>query len=124
MDYYVEQGRHGPGLGRGHGRLLAPLTGHKDWVISAEFSPDAMLAVTASRDGIALVWQHYGAAEWRIKARFFGHGGGVAGARFSSDSRSIITASKDGTARMWRLNEPLIPSQGLIPIQGLPGGRL
>ena len=69
-------------------RQLATLTGHKDWVSSAEISTHAMQAVTASRDGIALVWQHYGAAEWRIEARLEPDG-------FCKPVRDVSSARRD-----------------------------
>ncbi len=74
------------------------LSGHKDWVSSAAFSPDGTRIVTASYDGSARVWDTKTGA---LIAELLGHGDRVLGAAFSPDGSRIVTASADRTARVW-----------------------
>lgn len=74
------------------------LAGHSDEVACAQFSPDGRLAVTASKDRTACVWD---AATGSLLARLEGHEAKVSSARFSADGRWVITASSDRTARVW-----------------------
>ena len=77
---------------------IALLSGHRDAVDSAVFSPDGKRLVTASWDGTARVWD---AATGKQIALFSGHQGWVYSATFSPGGQRVVTASRDGTARVW-----------------------
>jgi WD40 repeat protein len=79
------------------GRTSA-LSGHVDAVTSMVFSPTGKLAVTASEDGTARLWD---ARSRTSQAVLTGHSGGVTNASFSPDGRLIATAGRDFTARIW-----------------------
>jgi len=80
-------------------RLLAVLAGHNNYVGYGRFSPDGSLAVTASGDGTARIWDVGTGAEARVLR---GHlGGGLNSVEFSPDGARVLTASNDWTARLW-----------------------
>ncbi|HYU34445.1 MAG TPA: TIR domain-containing protein [Thermoanaerobaculia bacterium] len=81
-------------------RLEAQLTGHKDVVTAASFSPDGARIVTASLDGTARVWSRGENGAWHSFA-LEGHQNRVNSATFSLDGAHIVTASNDKTARVW-----------------------
>ena len=74
------------------------LGGHTKRVLSAEFSPDGTLAVTASRDGTARVWDTASGRPLSV----LNHDKGVVGAKFSPNGKLVLTFSRDDTARLWR----------------------
>src|SRR5439155_497345 len=94
----------------GHtGRPVTPPLKHRDFVISARFSPDAQSVLTASRDNTAQLWDaHTGQA---LLQRPLSHGGAVLAAEFSRDGRHVATGSRDRTARVWdvKTGEPASP---------------
>ncbi len=74
------------------------LEGHKGGINQVNFSPNGKLAVTASLDQTARVWDvDTGKSIHTLK----GHKGQVYSARFSKDGKKIITGSSDDTARIW-----------------------
>lgn len=77
--------------------VCAPLR-HKAEVVSASFSPDDKLVLTASRDGSAVLWKRDSgeAAFPPLK-----HKGPVTSAVFSPDGKLVLTSSEDHTARLW-----------------------
>jgi WD40 repeat protein len=77
---------------------MVALRGHDGAVLSADFSPDGALVVTASTDGSARVWVP---ATGKQQAVLQGHTGAVYAARFSPDGKQAVTASADQTARIW-----------------------
>ena len=77
---------------------IATLAGHEGEVNSAQFSPDGLWIVTASRDRTARVWE---AESGRLIRTLTGHKGQVNSAQFSPDGSRIVTASDDKTARLW-----------------------
>jgi WD40 repeat protein len=71
---------------------------HDGIVMSAAFSPDGRLVVTASRDGTARVWDAASGAPIGAPLR---HDGEVWSAFFSPDGTSVVSVSSDRTARVW-----------------------
>ena len=70
-----------------------------DVVLSAAFSPDGKLIVTASFDNTARLWDAETGKQ--IGEPLTGHTAGVLNAAFSPDGRRLVTASWDKTARLW-----------------------
>jgi WD40 repeat protein/serine/threonine protein kinase len=86
---------------------------HDDGVISASFDRQAQRLVTASRDGIAKVWQLPApdAASTRMPEPILltgvtGHRDVIWSAQFSFDGSKVVTAGRDGSVRVWPLNAP------------------
>lgn len=77
---------------------IARMEGHSFFVLSAAFSPDGRLVVTAGRDGMARVWD---ARTGQGVAELSGHTRDVDVAEFSPDGERILTSAGDGTARVW-----------------------
>src|SRR5215475_6650061 len=70
----------------------------RDWVVTAFFSPDGRLVVTASFDTTARIWDAETGKELVVLA---GHRQILQSARFSPDGQRVVTASHDATARIW-----------------------
>jgi len=73
------------------------LRGHRDDVLSVEFSPDGRTVVTASKDGDARIWN---VDTGRSKVVLSGHGGTVFDASFSPDGTWVVTGGP-ATAGLW-----------------------
>lgn len=80
---------------------------HNGPVRSAEFSRDDHLAVTASDDGTARVWD---AATGSVLNRLRGHSKEVTTALFSHNGGHVLTNGLDGRAYLWNLF-PLTPEE-------------
>jgi WD40 repeat protein len=65
---------------------------------TAQFSPDGEQVLTASNDGLALLWD---INSGKIIKSFYHPYGGVSSAMFSPDGTKIVTASSDKTAVLW-----------------------
>jgi len=86
----------------GSGRQIGePLSGHKDSVRSAVFSPDGKRIVTASADSTARLWEAESGKQ--IGEPVTDHTSAVNSAAFSPDGKRIVTASEDKTARLSRV---------------------
>jgi WD40 repeat protein/serine/threonine protein kinase len=72
--------------------------GHAASLISASYSPDGRLIVTASADRTARVWE---TTTGKPVGKPLRHDAPVNSAVFSPDGKWIVTASDDGSARVW-----------------------
>jgi len=77
---------------------LAILSGHTDFIRSANYSPDGMRIVTASLDNTARIWDARTGTQIAVLA---GHGDRVNSAAYSPDGSHVVTASSDKTVRIW-----------------------
>ncbi len=73
------------------------LIGHSDRVGYCMFSADGKLALTASDDGTARIWNDSGRCIQVLR----GHETWVGNCDFSADGKRVVTASGDKTARIW-----------------------
>jgi len=73
--------------------------------MTAVFSPNGRLILTASHDRTAKLWDATDGAELAVLT---GHQDVLQKAEFSSDGRRILTASADKTARIWTVLETLL----------------
>ena len=80
-------------------RLVLPI-GHTNYVSSAVFSPDGKLALTASRDRTARVFEVSTGKELQVLS---GHTNDISSAVFSPNGKLVLTASEDRTARVFEL---------------------
>jgi hypothetical protein len=71
---------------------------HNGAVTDARLSPDGKLLLTASRDGLARIWD---IASGDVITALRGHAGAVTSASFSPDGKRVLTSSTDRTARLW-----------------------
>ncbi|BCX04228.1 MAG: hypothetical protein KatS3mg053_2166 [Candidatus Roseilinea sp.] len=74
---------------------------HPAAVTDAQFSADGRYLLTASRDGVARLWD---IASGEVVTAFRGHLGQVTSAAFSPAGGQIATSSTDRTARIWNLD--------------------
>lgn len=74
---------------------------HPAAVTDAQLSSDGKYLLTASRDGVARLWD---VTSGEVITAFRGHLGQVTSAAFSPIGRQIATASTDRTARVWNLD--------------------
>ena len=80
-------------------RLVLPV-GHTDKVYSAVFSPDGKLALTASEDKTAKLWD---VESGKLLRTLEGHTDWVTSAVFSPDGQLALTVSWDNTARIFEV---------------------
>lgn len=73
------------------------LSGHRDKVHAAHFSPTDDRIASASDDGTARIWF----VAHRDSAIVLNHSGAVLSIAFSPDGRHVVTASRDSTVRVW-----------------------
>jgi WD40 repeat protein/serine/threonine protein kinase len=77
---------------------LAVLSGHRERLPSAAYSPDGTRIVTASADKTARIWDAHTGTQLAV---LFGHRERLSSAAYSPDGSRIVTASIDKTARIW-----------------------
>jgi WD40 repeat protein len=82
---------------------------HDDDVVSAEFSADGRVVVTASADRSARIWD---ASTGRPITPPLWHRSSVAHAVFSPEGHQVATLTADGEARLWdaATGEPITPT--------------
>jgi WD40 repeat protein/tRNA A-37 threonylcarbamoyl transferase component Bud32 len=91
----------------------APPLVHPDWTFSARFNRAGDRLLTASRDGVARLW------DWRAGKLLvaYRHADEIPLAEFLPDERFLVTVSYDGSLRVWgtATGEPVAPP---IPLGG------
>lgn len=87
----------------------ARMIGHTGPVERVAYRPDGRVAVTASGDATARLWNVTDPLRPKALGVAKGHTGGVLAAAFSKDGKTLATASADGTARLWDVSDPAEP---------------
>jgi WD40 repeat protein len=90
---------------------------HQGPVRWVDFSPDGRLAVTASDDHTAGLWDTRTGHELHV----LHHNGAVNFAAFSRDGRLVVSASADATARVWQTANGQSVGPAMRAPPGLPG---
>ncbi|MBX3080028.1 MAG: WD40 repeat domain-containing protein [Anaerolineae bacterium] len=88
------------------GEVIRQLIGHKDQVVSVQFSADGKYILTGSKDGTARLWD---AATGEDLLQLPYHVGGVTDAAFSPDGKFIVTISPEIIGRVWQLPKEFVP---------------
>jgi WD40 repeat protein len=80
--------------------IVKTLSGHKDYIVSANWSPDGTRLVSGGggRDKSVYLWD---AAAGRILSGFLGHQGDVEAVAFYPGGSRLISASEDKTIKIW-----------------------
>lgn len=92
---------------------------HDGEVTAVRFSPDGRLALTASADRTARLWD---VATGTERLRLGGHSAALAGAWFSSGGDRVLTLTRDGQARLFRTH-PEPGGSALTGVLADPGGQ-
>jgi WD40 repeat protein len=80
-------------------------------LVSAAFSPNGRLVVTASADGTAQLWD--AVRKVKLPPLRAGHTGSLTGAVFSPDGKRVLAGSRDGTVSVWGVKD-----RGLLTLHG------
>lgn len=85
---------------------IAPLTGHRDFVVAVAFSPDGKIMASGSHDSTIKLWRRNatGAFEAQPYKTFAGHSSTVSSIKFSPDGKTLASASWDKTIKLWNLD--------------------
>ena len=93
------------------GKVLLTISGHKEYINSAEFSPDGTKVATCggspetnTKDKTAKIWD---ATTGKEMLTLQGHTTGVLTLAFSADSSKLLTGGYDHSAILWDLNTGL-----------------
>ncbi|MFC2107088.1 caspase family protein [Bacteroidota bacterium] len=84
------------------GMELIKLSGYPNGFVSAQFSPDGKLIVTATGEKTALIWN---ANTGELLHKLQGHTNELSSGLFSPDGKWVITCSADGTAIIWNATD-------------------
>lgn len=109
------------------GQMFGAMVQHREQIESVEFSPDGAFLLTASRDGLARIWNKATGAALFPPIE---HELRIVQARFSPDGKRFVTVSDDRTARLWdaRTGQPLAPSMvhdgRVVMVEFSPDGQL
>ncbi|MET8865800.1 hypothetical protein ABZW11_22925 [Nonomuraea sp. NPDC004580] len=87
----------------------ARLIGHTAPVERVAYRPDGRVAVTASGDATARLWNVADPLRPRPLGVVQGHTGGVRAVAFTPDGKVLATGSADGTARLWDVSDTARP---------------
>ena len=80
------------------GEKTTSFTSHKDWVLSAGWSPDGSSIVTTGKDGSVFIWD---STTGKIKFEISMQSTPVQTVGWSPDGALIATAGDDGLVRLW-----------------------
>ncbi|TDD56272.1 hypothetical protein E1286_02870 [Nonomuraea terrae] len=95
----------------------ARMIGHTAPVQQVAYRRDGRVAVTASVDSTARLWNVADPLRPASLGVVKGHTGGVVAAAFSPDGRVLATGSADGTARLWDVSDTAAP-RALATLKG------
>ncbi|MEV4176482.1 hypothetical protein [Nonomuraea sp. NPDC049709] len=95
----------------------ARMIGHTAPVERVAYRPDGRVAVTASGDSTARLWNVADPLRPTSLGVVKGHTGGVVAVAFSQDGKILATGSADGTARLWDVSNTAAP-RALSTIKG------
>ncbi|MEV0995842.1 hypothetical protein [Nonomuraea sp. NPDC050202] len=95
----------------------ARMTGHTAPVERVAYRPDGRVAVTASGDTTARLWNVTDALRPKSLGVVKGHTGGVLAVAFSKSGKVLATGSADGTARLWEVSDTAKP-RALATLKG------
>ncbi|MEV0380316.1 hypothetical protein [Nonomuraea sp. NPDC050643] len=98
----------------------ARMIGHAAPVERVAYRPDGRVAVTASGDFTARLWNVADPLRPKSAGVVKGHTGSVVTAAFSANGRVLATGSADGTARLWDVTDPARP-RALATLKGHKG---
>lgn len=81
-------------------KTIATLSGHKDLITSATFSPNGKTVATSSRDKTIKLWDISTGKELHT---YTGHSNIVTDVVFSPDGKFVLSTSFDNEARLWNV---------------------
>ncbi|PYK63827.1 MAG: hypothetical protein DME21_01705 [Verrucomicrobia bacterium] len=105
------------------GRKILPDLNHGDAVMSAEFSPEGLMILTASLDGSARLWDAYSMQPIELNP-VLRHVSRLMQASFAPDGHRIVAAGADGTAYTWDLAGSITIPMALSGVVSDDGTRL
>src|SRR5262249_8650202 len=79
-------------------KLLATLTGHREWGLSVAYSPVGKQLVSGSLDKTIRLWDSQTGKE---RATLAGHTSGVSSVAYSPDGKMLASGSLDHTLKLW-----------------------